>query len=664
MSHVALSCEDSEMIEKCVDMISMQCRMIANMLRRARDASGAAARNHHDFSPSESNEGMVDRLSNAAATLAATARHVTADLGPHADSQDVTRKRQRARYGSALPDAYDDVHPGLEGPNLHASTPPPAKRRGRPPRDYGDELGPAFAVYASEYYQRTEHAFLERAGGPPGSRVPKSEVLRAIWDAWWLSSQATKDKYLSLSRHEMVVNETHMLELLLDYPLPGEALAAQASLRHNSARMPSRSPEPLTAFDVFVREQIPLLRSKVPDWSDSEIHRRLSVNWNSMAPAEREKYAVLAAVSTTAGSQSHSMYPTLPHSAAATPTHTVLTPRGSAGGPGIKSGPRTLGQSVPRRAYVLFCRQERPLLVQANPQWDLPTVNKELGRRWKELTAEQKEAYHDLERRECELRAAQAGVSPAASVGFGHGREPYGARAALDSSSTGYRRGASYADSTQYTPTGPAGGRTLGGGSAGSMPPRATARSGTLGSGNPNKGPSRAYVFYSRLNRKGVTSEHPDWDLATVNRELGRMWKALSLDERQSWEGRASTVVGGGPADSESTTSTPHLRASPETSAHATAGASTVTPSPTPAALQPAAENGATSGPVTPASEVMTPTPKDDGALPGPHGPEDDGDGDGEGVAEDVEMQDDDTEDDESRDKGRTLSGSTTYASP
>ncbi|KAI8325601.1 hypothetical protein GQ54DRAFT_244291, partial [Martensiomyces pterosporus] len=58
----------------------------------------------------------------------------------------------------------------------------------------------------------------------------------------------------------------------------------------------------------------------------------------------------------------------------------------------------------PRRAYVLFCRQERPLVVNANPQWDLPTVNKELGRKWKDLNAEQRQVFFDLERKEAESR--------------------------------------------------------------------------------------------------------------------------------------------------------------------------------------------------------------------------------------------------------------------
>ncbi|KAJ2790155.1 hypothetical protein H4R20_007060, partial [Coemansia guatemalensis] len=190
-------------IEKCVDMISMQCKMIANMLRRSRDASGVASNSRQDTSPSEGNEGMVDMLNNAVSTLSSTVRHVSSELGPNGDSQSAVRKRARMRHGSALPESFDDSHLSAEALSLHTTTPPPAKRRGRPPRDYGDELGPAFAMYASENYPRAEQSILARAGAAAGTRVPKNEVLRAVWDTWWLSAQAMKDKYLTLSRHEM-----------------------------------------------------------------------------------------------------------------------------------------------------------------------------------------------------------------------------------------------------------------------------------------------------------------------------------------------------------------------------------------------------------------------------------------------------------------------------
>ncbi|KAJ2783654.1 hypothetical protein H4R18_001564 [Coemansia javaensis] len=588
MSLVTLSSEDCEMIEKCIDMISMQCRMVGNLLRRARDASGAVHhRGHHDFSPADSNEGMIDMLSNAASTLASTAHHVSGDFG---------RKRQRMRYDAAGGDA---LHEDSDAGHGHGLTPQTAKRRGRPPRDYGEELGPAFAMYASEHYPRTEQSIAERSGG----RAAKPDVLRAVWDAWWVSSQSTKDKYLALSRHEMAANDTHMLELLLDYPLPPEAAGRHAAHGHGHGH--AGSPEAPSAFDVYMREQIPQLRSKVPEWSEAELHRRLSVNWSNMTSAERDRYAVAAAASAAAAAAAAHQHHH--HSGSGYAPLGASTPANGGGGGGGGSGGRAghakppgqrgAGQSAPRRAYVVFCRQERPLLVQANPTWDLPTVNKELGRRWKELTPEQKEVYHDLERSESDARPATSMAARPA--------DPY----------------ASDAAPATLTPTAS---RALPApGSA-----RSTAgRSGALGSGNPNKGPSKAYVFYSRLNRKTVTSEHPEWDLATINKELGRMWKSLSLDERQSWEDRAAAAAA---------------------SAAQPAAAAAAAAAPSPFRASPSAALHHPDAPATPASGASTPstTTKDDPRRPDLD-VDADADADAEGIAEDVEMQDDDDDDED-----------------
>ncbi|KAJ2647107.1 high mobility group [Coemansia sp. RSA 1250] len=597
MPLITLSSEDCEMIEKCVDMISMQCRMIGNMLRRSREASGVQPASH-DVSPPESNEGMVDMLNNAVSTLASTVRQVSTEMGAHEEPPLSSRKRSRIRHEQTHPEAFDDPHIGNESTLSYATTPPAAKRRGRPPRDYGDELGPAFAVYASENYYRTEQGILERTHGPPGTRPSKHEVLRALWDTWWLSGQNVKDKYLGISRHEMAVNETHMLELLVEYPLPSEASAAQAGLR-GPARTISRSPELASPFDLFMREQIPLLRSKVPDWNDAEIHRRLTASWNTMSSSDREKYNAATTLA-SASSASHGALNTTP-----TSSNTAL--RAPPSGTGSKHGGRAPSQSTPRRAYVLFCRQERPLLVQANPDWDLPMVNKELGRKWKELTPEQKEVYHELERKEYDTRMAAAGSS---------GMDSHGGQ--------GYSRSGSFYSGIS-TPTG--GSRSYNG--EVSFVSR-SGKSGALGSGNPHKGPSKAYVFYSRLNRKNVTTEHPEWDLATVNRELGRMWKALSLEERQTWEARAAASAAG-TGEVESTVSTPHARDSPAISLQAATSA--VTPSPIPAALSTNSDNASLS---LPASGTATPTAKEDVVMSNRS------DYDGEGEAEDIEMQDDD----------------------
>ncbi|KAJ1868954.1 hypothetical protein H4R99_007899, partial [Coemansia sp. RSA 1722] len=575
-------------IERCVDMISMQCKMIANMLRRSRDTSGAGQDSRTESNMSDVGEGTVDMLNNAMSALSSSVRQVSNEAsmfgsGPRSSA----RKRSRGKTYGGLPgdggvSAGSEDMNGADGSYLHATTTPPAvKRRGRPPRDYGDELGPAFAMYASEVYAKTMQDMLDRMDAPHGTRLGKSEVLRAVWDNWWLSSQALKDKYLSLARHEISVNEANMIEILLDYPLPSEAPAMQAATRvqngvnSSSGSHHAQSPEPAgDALDAYMREQVPLLRGKVPDWSDTEIQRRLLVNWNGLSAPERERYEISARVRASGARPESSAGP-------------VFTPG------------RPAAHSAPRRAYVLFCRKERPVLVNENPLWDLPTVNKELGRRWKELSSADKEVYHDMERREAEQRTLARTGSAAAIAATRDGGSNGGP--ALAPRPGVYSRPGGFFGVMNASPR---------------------------GGPNPNKGPSKAYVQYSRMNRKRVTAENPDWDLATINRELGRMWKTLPQDERQIWEARVAE------GERSSAASTPVYRASPAAPQHLSLG---LAPSPVPVP----GGSVAASIPATPASETATPTPTSAHA-PRAHSPA--ALHDLESEAEDVDMHDDETE--------------------
>ncbi|KAJ2827880.1 hypothetical protein GGI24_002541, partial [Coemansia furcata] len=625
------------------------------MLRRSRDASSgsnAGAECRRLALTSDCGDVMVDALNSAVSTLSTTARRLSSEASPVGDPRSESRKRSRGR--PAYSEAYDSPlsHAGMDAALSHATTPPPTKRRGRPPRDYGDELGSAFAMYANECYRQTELSILDRSGTNPNARVPKSEVLRVAWENWWLSAQGLKDKYLTLSRHEMAVNETHMLELLLEYPLPHGALAAQASHRHAppTNRPHSRSPDPTGPFDAFLSEQIPLLRSKVPDWSDSEIHRRLAVNWNSMPAADREKYSSAALISGSTlsanGNAAHRGYPA--------GTSQRLTPRA-----------RT--QSAPRRAYVLFCRQERPVLVGENPEWDLPTVNKELGRRWKDLPSDQREVYYALEKKEAESRMAagdRLGTGDASfassSLSPDSNTSPNGPAAGSSSAAhipTYQKPGGYFAAVSTTTPTN---GRHPHSGDTHAVA-HSSGRPGFAVVGYPNKGPSKAYVYYSRLIRRSVTDSHREWDLATVNRELGRMWKTLPPDERQMWENRAAAAAAAG----DPILSTPRRRASPAGFIHPLAvpsSAMATTPSPLPSTAAASGDISNTSMPVTPVSGSATPMSRDDAIALLHHHHRN---YDGESEAEDVEMQDDETESEEAHGQARMSSATLAYpASP
>ena len=48
-----------------------------------------------------------------------------------------------------------------------------------------------------------------------------------------------------------------------------------------------------------------------------------------------------------------------------------------------------------------------------------------------------------------------------------------------------------------------------------------------------------AYNFFVAEKRNQVKDEHPDWKFGDISREIGRMWKELSEEERKPYEEQA-----------------------------------------------------------------------------------------------------------------------------
>jgi len=48
-----------------------------------------------------------------------------------------------------------------------------------------------------------------------------------------------------------------------------------------------------------------------------------------------------------------------------------------------------------------------------------------------------------------------------------------------------------------------------------------------------------AFFFFSQERRPAVQSEHPEWKVGQVAQELGRLWKMVSMEEKDSYERRA-----------------------------------------------------------------------------------------------------------------------------
>jgi hypothetical protein len=51
------------------------------------------------------------------------------------------------------------------------------------------------------------------------------------------------------------------------------------------------------------------------------------------------------------------------------------------------------GAKRPLSGYMKFCQAERPALMKAHPAWKITDAAKELGKRWKALSADKQNAY-------------------------------------------------------------------------------------------------------------------------------------------------------------------------------------------------------------------------------------------------------------------------------
>lgn len=57
---------------------------------------------------------------------------------------------------------------------------------------------------------------------------------------------------------------------------------------------------------------------------------------------------------------------------------------------------------------------------------------------------------------------------------------------------------------------------------------------------NAPKRPLSSYLFFSTEKGKEVRQEHPDWSVGDVSKEVGRMWRELSDEDRVEYEEKAS----------------------------------------------------------------------------------------------------------------------------
>jgi hypothetical protein len=70
--------------------------------------------------------------------------------------------------------------------------------------------------------------------------------------------------------------------------------------------------------------------------------------------------------------------------------------RAKRGEPGGKKKKDPNAPKKPLSAYMFFSSENRPTVKEENPQLSFGDLGKELGRRWKEMTASDKKPYEEM----------------------------------------------------------------------------------------------------------------------------------------------------------------------------------------------------------------------------------------------------------------------------
>jgi len=133
---------------------------------------------------------------------------------------------------------------------------------------------------------------------------------------------------------------------------------------------PDAPKRPITSYLYFCQEQRPVLKKECPDLKGSQITSELSVRWNALSEKEKQKYVESALVDRNRYATEMQKY------------------RGD-------SSTKKEGPKRPRNSYMYFIEANR-VKVSKNKNLKGKELTTELGRMWKELSAERKSEYEKL----------------------------------------------------------------------------------------------------------------------------------------------------------------------------------------------------------------------------------------------------------------------------
>jgi hypothetical protein len=258
---------------------------------------------------------------------------------------------------------------------------------------------------------------------------------------------------------------------------------------------PDAPKKPLSPYLAFYKQQVQAIKKKYGLSSAPEMSKKAGELWKGLSSKEKAKYEKLASQDKERYENEKKEY--------TRPSEEELKQKLVQ----AKEEKKLKDPNAPKKpksAYIFFSMKNRQLIKDETGFTTISEISKELGSRWKQMEADEKKEYVDMEIQDKDRYLEEM--------------EEY-KRPPIEE-----LRKMSKEKPKRKTPS-----KT-----------RSKTRSKT-----PSKTPSKksssvkkprnAYIFYCQENRKIVKDEDPEKTTAEISKELGRMWKSLGDEEKERY---------------------------------------------------------------------------------------------------------------------------------
>lgn len=274
-----------------------------------------------------------------------------------------------------------------------------------------------------------------------------------------------------------------------------------------------------TGYILFCIDQREKLKNEDSSLSATEITSKLGSMWKSLIEKDKSKYEALSIKDKARYENDMCSY---------TPSGEFSVEKSSSRSKKERTGPKR-----PLSSYMYYCQDNRDSVKAQNPNMNGKEITTELGKRWKNLTQEQKVPYEskataDKSRFETE-KSTETQQTPKSKQ-----EAPTPSKQPSESKS---KQEPPKAKATAPKATGP---KTT-------APSKQTTESKQAPSKNVSESKAKSsskntpgFDCFCEEQTEDIQSENPQWSSRKINAELSKRWQELSSDDREAYEMEAA----------------------------------------------------------------------------------------------------------------------------